>query len=102
MLCVRWRGMFTSKLNVTAPWDRWDFVALTLAVFITIWVFALKLKTFYDLGYSGDLFMRVQLDPNEVYFLCRGFPVFPRVSLHSLAALANLLLQIEQTRSYRK
>src|SRR6266550_6836712 len=94
MLCVRRREMFTSKLNVTAPWDRWDFVALTLAVFITIWAFALKLKTFYDLGYSGDLFVHVQLDPNEVYFLCRGFPVFPRVSLHSLAALANLLLQI--------
>jgi hypothetical protein len=28
--------MFTSKLNVTAPWDRSDFVALILAVFITI------------------------------------------------------------------
>ena len=53
--------MFTSKLTVTASWDRWDFVALTLAVFITIWVFALKLKTFYDLGYSGDLFVNVQL-----------------------------------------
>ena len=53
--------MFTSKLTVTAPWDRWDLVALTLAVFVTIWVFALKLKTFYDLGYSGDLFVNVQL-----------------------------------------
>jgi hypothetical protein len=61
MPSVRWREMFTSKLNVTAPWDRWDFVGLTLAVFITIWVFALKLKTFYDLGYSGDLFVNVQL-----------------------------------------
>src|SRR5882724_2439822 len=61
MPSVRWREMFTSKLNVTAPWDRWDCVALTLAVFITIWVFALKLKTFYDLGYSGDLFVHVQL-----------------------------------------
>src|SRR4030095_9019907 len=59
--CFRWREMFTSKLTVTASWDRWDFVALTLAVFITIWVFALKLKTFYDLGYSGDLFVNVQL-----------------------------------------
>src|SRR5439155_6505931 len=37
------------------------FVALSLAVFITIWVFALKLKTFYDLGYSGDLFVNTQL-----------------------------------------
>jgi uncharacterized membrane protein len=61
MACVRWRKLLTSKLTVTAPWDRWDFVALTLAVFITIWVFALKLKTFYDLGYSGDLFVHVQL-----------------------------------------
>ena len=58
---LRWREMFTSKLNLTAPWDRWDFVALSLAVFITIWVFALKLKTFYDLGYSGDLFVNTQL-----------------------------------------
>jgi hypothetical protein len=36
--------MFTSKLNVTAPWDRSDFVALILAVFITIGGFALKLR----------------------------------------------------------
>ena len=42
------------------PWDRWDFVALALAVFTAVWVFALKLKTFYDLGYSGDLFAVVQ------------------------------------------
>lgn len=55
----RWRELFTS--NVTAPlWDRWDLVALILAVFTTLWVFALKLKTFYDLGYSGDLFVSVQ------------------------------------------
>jgi hypothetical protein len=52
--------MFTSKLTVTVRWDRWDFVALTLAVFITVWVFALKLKTFYDPGYSGGLFVNVQ------------------------------------------
>jgi uncharacterized membrane protein len=57
---LRWRELFTSKLNKTAPWDRWDSVALTLAVFTTLWVFALKLKTFYDLGYSGDLFVSVQ------------------------------------------
>lgn len=56
----RWREMFTSNVTVAAPWDRWDFVALTLAVFTTLWVFALKLKTFYDLGYSGDLFVSVQ------------------------------------------
>jgi len=58
---LRWREMFTSKLTVTVPWDRRDSVALALAVFITIWVFALKLKTFYDLGYSGDLFVNTQL-----------------------------------------
>jgi hypothetical protein len=58
---LRWREMFTSKLTLTASWDRWDFIALTVAVFVTIWVFALKLKTFYDLGYSGDLFVNVQL-----------------------------------------
>ena len=56
----RWREMFTSNVAVAAPWDRWDFVALILAVFTTLWVFALKLKTFYDLGYSGDLFVSVQ------------------------------------------
>jgi hypothetical protein len=58
---LRWKEMFISKPTVAAPWDRSDFVALTLAVFITMWVFALKLKTFYDLGYSGDLFANVQL-----------------------------------------
>jgi Predicted membrane protein (DUF2079) len=58
---LRWREMFTSKVDAAAPWDRWDFVALTFAIFITIWVFALKLKTFHDLGYSGDLFVNVQL-----------------------------------------
>jgi uncharacterized membrane protein len=56
----RWREMFTSKVTVAAPWDRWDFVALALALFITVWVFTLKLKTFYDLGYSGSLFLNVQ------------------------------------------
>jgi hypothetical protein len=30
-------------------------------VFTAAWVFALKLKTFYDLSYSGDLFMNTQL-----------------------------------------
>jgi uncharacterized membrane protein len=57
----RWRELFTSKLNKTGPWDRWDFVALALGVFTAVWVFALKLKTFYDLGYSGDLFVETQL-----------------------------------------
>src|SRR5262249_54289954 len=52
--------MFTSNVTAPAPWDRWDSVALALAVFTTLWVFALKLKTFYDLGYSGDLFVSVQ------------------------------------------
>src|SRR5436309_5051232 len=56
----RWKGLFTSQVNAVAPWDRWDFVALALAVVTTLWVFALKLKTFYDLGYSGDLFISVQ------------------------------------------
>jgi hypothetical protein len=52
--------MFTSKVTVAAPWDRWDSVALALALFITVWVFTLKLKTFHDLGYSGGLFVSVQ------------------------------------------
>lgn len=53
--------MFSSKVNPAARWDRWDFITLTIALFIFIWVFALKLKTFYALGYSGDLFVNVQL-----------------------------------------
>ena len=56
----RWRELFTSKMETAAPWDRWDFVALGLTLFAIAWVFALKLKTFYDLGYSGDLFISVQ------------------------------------------
>ncbi len=56
----RWREMFTSNVTVAAPWDRWDSVALALAVFTMLWVFTLKLKTFYNLGYSGDLFVSVQ------------------------------------------
>src|SRR5262249_52391683 len=40
--------------------DRWDFVALGLTTFTVAWVFALKLKTFYDLGYTGDLFVSLQ------------------------------------------
>lgn len=54
--------MFSSKVDPAARWDRWDFVALGIAMLTTLWVFALKLKTFYDLGYgSGDLFINVQL-----------------------------------------
>ena len=56
----RWRELFTSKVDAEAHWGRWDFVALGLAVFAVIWVFALKLKTFYNLGYSSDLFTSVQ------------------------------------------
>jgi len=56
-----WKEMFTSKVDAAAPWDRWDFVALALAVLTVVWVFALKLKTFYGLGYSGDLFESVQV-----------------------------------------
>jgi hypothetical protein len=56
----RWREIFTSNVTLAAPWDRWDSVALALAVFTTLWVFTLKLKTFYNLGYSGDLFVSVQ------------------------------------------
>ena len=52
--------MFTSKVGADARWDRWDFVALAIALLITAWVFALKLKTFYDLGYSEDLFVSLQ------------------------------------------
>jgi uncharacterized membrane protein len=58
---LRWRELFTSKIGAVARWDRWDFVALAIALFILIWVFALKLKTFYDLGYTSDLFACVQL-----------------------------------------
>src|SRR2546426_41270 len=56
----RWKALFTSKIEGTLRWDRWDFVALALAVLTVVLVFALKLKTFYDLGYSSDLFVSVQ------------------------------------------
>src|SRR5438034_3411321 len=58
---LRWRELFTSKVDAEAQWDRWDFVALGLAVLAVIWVFVLKLKTFYALGYTSDLFVDVQL-----------------------------------------
>jgi uncharacterized membrane protein len=57
---LRLRELFTSKIEAAPPWDRWDLVALALAVATVIWVFAFKLKTFYDLGYSSDLFVMVQ------------------------------------------
>src|SRR5215469_16264633 len=57
----RSREMFTSKVNAALRWDRWDFVALGLAVVAVIWVFLFKLKTFYALGYTSDLFAHVQL-----------------------------------------
>jgi len=56
-----WGELFKSKVNAQVHWDRWDFVALGLAVLAVIWVFALKLKTFYALGYTSDLFVHVQL-----------------------------------------
>ena len=58
---LRWRELFTSKVDVEVRWDRWDSMALGLAVFIAVWVFALKLRTFYGLGYTSDLFVHVQL-----------------------------------------
>src|SRR6266481_186885 len=57
---LRWRQMVTSNVEAAARWDRWDLVALVFAVLTALWVFALKLKTFYDLGYSSDLFVMVQ------------------------------------------
>jgi len=57
---VRWKELFRSKVNTVVPWDRWDFVALVIGILVVAWVFALKLHTFYHLGYSGDLFLSVQ------------------------------------------
>jgi uncharacterized membrane protein len=56
-----WRELFTSKVNAQVRWDRWDLFPLVLGVFAVVWVFALKLETFYDLGYTSDLFVSVQL-----------------------------------------
>ena len=56
-----WREMFTSNVGAAARWDRWDFIALAIAVFTAVWVFALKLKRFYDLDYSSDLILETQL-----------------------------------------
>ena len=57
---VRWRELFSSKIAEPRRWDRWDWVSLAFAVFIVLCVFALKLKTFYNLGYSDDLFLSLQ------------------------------------------
>ena len=56
-----WGALFKSKVNAEVHWDRWDVVALGLAVSAVIWVFVFKLKTFYALGYTSDLFVHVQL-----------------------------------------
>ena len=58
---VRWKELFTSKVDAELRWDRWDFLALGVAALIVVWVFPLKLKTFYDLGYTSDLFVSVQV-----------------------------------------
>src|SRR5438093_4769233 len=55
-----WGALFKSKVNAEVHWDRWDVVALGLALFAVIWVFVFKLKTFYALGYTSDLFVSVQ------------------------------------------
>ena len=57
---IRWAELFRLKLNADVRWDRWDVVSLSLSCLIVGWVFALKLQTFYDFGYSGDLFLSVQ------------------------------------------
>lgn len=57
---LRWTDLFRSKIARTTPWKWWDVVALVLAVFIALWVFALKLQAFVELSYSGDLFLSVQ------------------------------------------
>jgi hypothetical protein len=56
----RWKYLFTSQIAAPARWDRWDLVTLAVAVLTLLWVFALKLKTFYNLGYTGDLFVSIQ------------------------------------------
>jgi Predicted membrane protein (DUF2079) len=58
---LRWKELFASNVDADLPWNRWDFVAIAVAFFAVIWVFALKLKTFFDLGYTTDLFASVQL-----------------------------------------
>ena len=58
---LRWRKLFRSKVDAEVHWDRWDFMALALAGVAAFWVFVLKLETFYDLGYTSDLFVHVQL-----------------------------------------
>jgi len=57
---LRWRELFKSRVERDVHWNQWDFVALGLAIVAVIWVFVLKLQTFYALGYSSDLFVSVQ------------------------------------------
>ena len=57
---LRWRELFTSNIGATARWDRFDFVTLAISLLIGLWVFVLKIRTFYHLGYSEDLFVSLQ------------------------------------------
>ena len=36
--------MFTLKVTAAAQWDLWDSIAVALALFITVWLFTLKLR----------------------------------------------------------
>jgi uncharacterized membrane protein len=50
-----------SKHELNAGWDRYDVIAGAIAMLVVAWVFTLKLRTFYELGYTSDLFVSVQL-----------------------------------------
>src|SRR5215472_6035380 len=53
--------LFTSRIEIAAPWDRWDRLSLVFALAMTALVFAFKMKTFLWLAYTSDLFNNVQL-----------------------------------------
>jgi hypothetical protein len=57
---IRWAELFRSKIDPPVRWDRWDLISLFISCLIVGWVFALKLQAFYELSYSGDLFLSVQ------------------------------------------
>jgi hypothetical protein len=50
-----------APVDRAAPWDGWDRRALIAATAIAAWVFACKLKSFFDLGFTSDLFVQTQL-----------------------------------------
>jgi hypothetical protein len=72
-------------------WDYWDRLAAIVASVIAAWVFACKLKAFFDLSYTSDLFGQTQLarswlEGRFLYDNCYG----PHLGIHTYLFLPVL------------